>query len=114
MQPFRMVGKKFGASLANLFRGMKIRFLAGLLRAVIPAIIASSIAPLVAQPSNTLVVPNANANVEGNVGNNYPLNIGANTTMRYLQVYAASEFGAMPAGGAFITGIAFRRDAGWP
>ncbi len=67
-----------------------------------------------AQAASTLVVPNALATVEGGTGNSYPFNLGTNTTMRYQQVYAASEFGAMPAGGAFITGIAFRRDAGWP
>src|SRR5258706_15300151 len=88
-------------------------FIADLMRALIPAVVTSCVAPLVAQPANTLVVPNAYASVEGSIGNNYPFNIGANT-MHYLQVYAASEFGAMPAAGAFITGIAFRRDAGWP
>jgi len=31
--------------------------------------------------------------------------------MRYQQVYAASDFGAIPTGGAFITGIAFSADA---
>src|SRR5258706_965280 len=88
-------------------------FIADLMRALIPAVVTSCVAPLVARPGKTLVVANAYARVEGSIGNNYPFNIGANT-MHYLQVYAASEFGAMPAAGAFITGIAFRRDAGWP
>ena len=61
-----------------------------------------------------MVAPNSLAGVEGNAGNSYPFNIGTNPpTMRYQQVYAASEFDAVPAGGAYITGIAFRRDAGW-
>jgi hypothetical protein len=62
-----------------------------------------------------LVVPNANANVEGNFGNEYPFDIGANgiSSMRYQQVYDASQFGAVPAGGAYITALAFRVDAGF-
>ena len=65
-----------------------------------------------AQQSLTLVVPNAMATTEGNIGNSFPFNIGTNT-LRYQQVYASSQFGAMPPGGALITGIAFRADAGW-
>ncbi len=63
-------------------------------------------------PASTLVVPNALANVEGNSGNFNPFNKGTNT-MRYQQVYAASQFGTVPVGGAWITAIAFRADAGW-
>ena len=32
---------------------------------------------------------------------------------RYQQVYDTSQFGAVPAGGAYITALAFRVDAGW-
>jgi hypothetical protein len=67
---------------------------------------------IVAGLGNTLVVPNTNATVEGNSGNVYPFNIGA-TDMRYQQVYASSQFGAVPAGGAFLTAFAFRVNAGW-
>jgi len=86
--------------------------LAGLMRRIIPVLVSGWTVTVLAQPGNTLVVPNALANMEGNVGNVYPFNFGTNS-MRYQQVYAASQFGAMPAGGAFITGIAFRADAGW-
>src|SRR5438128_735570 len=81
-------------------------------RAVSIALLTFWAIRLIAQPTNTLVVPNSLATVEGSSGNRYPFNIGA-STMRYQQVYAAAEFGLMPAGGAYITGIAFRRDAGW-
>ena len=67
---------------------------------------------VVAGLGHNLVVPNANANVVGNSGNSYPFNIGA-SNMRYQQVYAASQFGAVPAGGAFLTALSFRVDAGW-
>ena len=67
---------------------------------------------VVAGLGHNLVVPNANATVEGNSGNTYPFDIGA-SNMRYQQVYASSQFGAVPAGGAFLTAIAFRVDAGW-
>ena len=67
---------------------------------------------VVAGLGHNLVVPNANAPVEGNSGNSYPFNIGA-SNLRYQQVYAASQFGAVPAGGAFLTALAFRLDAGW-
>jgi len=83
-----------------------------MMRCAVPAVIAFWVVTGLAQPGNTLVVPNALATVEGNSGNSYPFNIGANT-MRYQQVYAASQFGDMPAGGALINGIGFRRDAGW-
>ena len=67
---------------------------------------------IVAGLGNILVVPNTNLTVEGDSGNSYPFNIGA-STMRYQQVYAAPQFGTVPAGGAFITAISFRVDAGW-
>jgi photosystem II stability/assembly factor-like uncharacterized protein len=63
--------------------------------------------------TNTLVVPNSLVTTEGNSGNSYPFNIGTNNTMRYQQVYAASQFGALPPGGTNLIGIAFRVDAGW-
>jgi len=62
-------------------------------------------------PINTQVVPNADANLAGNSNNGYPF-IGANT-MRYQQVYATSQFGAVPTGGAYITAITFRLPTGW-
>jgi hypothetical protein len=70
---------------------------------------------VVAGLGHTLVVPNTNATVEGNSGNTYPFDIGdpSISDMRYQQVYASSQFGAVPAGGAYLTAIAFRADAGW-
>ncbi len=79
-QAFRMGGQEIRRIMAILFRGMKTApFIAALMRAVIPAVITSCVAPLTAQPANTLVVPNAYANAEGGIGNHYPFNIGANT-----------------------------------
>jgi hypothetical protein len=54
-----------------------------------------------------LVVPNANANVQGNSANGFPFDTGGGT-LRYQQVYDASQFGAVPPGGAYITALAFR------
>src|SRR5690349_6742831 len=51
-----------------------------------------------------IVAPNSLANVEGDVSQT--LNIG----LRYQQVFGASQFSAIPAGGAFLTQIAFRPD----
>jgi hypothetical protein len=58
-----------------------------------------------------LVAPNAQAGVEGSSGNSYPFNYNAGT-MRYQQVFAASQFAGVPAGGASITAISFRVDQG--
>src|SRR5262249_33905929 len=53
---------------------------------------------------NTIVAPNANATVEGNSGNIVPFDLtsGGFSSARYQQVYASSQFGTMPAGGAYI------------
>ena len=58
-----------------------------------------------------LVVPNSLATIEGNSNNGFPFNI-ANiflSSMRYQQVFAASEFGTQP---LTITQITFRPDGG--
>jgi hypothetical protein len=70
---------------------------------------------IVAGLGNNFVVPNTNANVEGNSNNRYPFDLGGAglTSLRYQQVYASSQFGAVPPGGAFITALAFRVGAGW-
>src|SRR5436305_1883326 len=77
------------------------------------ALLLTTIAAVSFAQSSTLVVPNSLATVEGNSGNSYPFNIGPNNTMRYQQVYAASQFGALPPGGTNLIGIAFRVDAGF-
>ncbi len=61
-------------------------------------------------PSVTVVVPNANAGVDGNQANNYPFNITTSgaSNLRYQQVYANSQFGAVPSGGSWITAVSFR------
>jgi len=58
----------------------------------------------------TIVVPNSARTTEGNGNNAYPFNIGG-PSQRYQQVYAASQFGGLPAGGGLITQIVFRPDA---
>ena len=62
----------------------------------------------------TAVAPNETANVEGNADNAYPFALSPQTgpdSMRYMQVYNASQFASIGSGG-FITQIIFRPDAG--
>src|SRR6266404_5812442 len=55
------------------------------------------------------VAPNDRANAEGNSFGDYPFD-GLQTSMRFQQVYAASQFSAIANGGGFISLIAFRTD----
>ena len=55
-----------------------------------------------------IVAPNGLTGTEGNIDNSYPFSVAE--TMRYQQVYAASQFVSI-SGGEMITGIAFRPDA---
>jgi hypothetical protein len=55
-----------------------------------------------------IVTPNDLTGTEGNLDNGDPFSVAE--TMRYQQVYANSQFGAI-AGGGMITAIAFRPDA---
>ena len=55
----------------------------------------------------SIVVPNDAANSDGNDSAYFPFVAG---DMRYQQVYDASQFPAIPHGGAFITRIFFRPD----
>lgn len=66
-------------------------------------------------PPIPVVVPNAQTNTAGDNANLDPFSIGTvgESNMRYQQVYAASQFSAAPAGGAFITAIAFRLPPNW-
>jgi hypothetical protein len=56
-----------------------------------------------------VVAPNHLAGTEGNADNSYPFSVAE--TMRYQQVYAASQFGTLGADPGLITAIAFRPDA---
>lgn len=86
--------------------------LASVLPVVVVAILLFGGVTLHAQTVVPLVVPNAQTDVAGNIDNTYPFDIGS-STMRYQQVYAASQFGELPAGGGFVTAIAFRLHPGW-
>jgi hypothetical protein len=57
-----------------------------------------------------VVAPNGLAGAEGNSDNGFPFTVAE--TMRYQQVYAASQFGSIAQGG-MITAIAFRPDANY-
>src|SRR2546422_857568 len=58
----------------------------------------------------SVFVPNSLEHTDGNNANEFPFSIGADT-IRYQQVYGASEFlGVVPFGGN-ITAILFREDA---
>lgn len=56
-----------------------------------------------------IVTPNNLTGTEGNIDNGYPFSVAE--TMRYQQVYTASQFGTIAGGGGMITAIAFRPDA---
>jgi len=60
--------------------------------------------------ATTLVVPGANTGTEGNDNNGFPFNLASfdQTSMRFQQVYSASEF----PGAILISGIDFRPDGG--
>ncbi len=58
--------------------------------------------------AQSVVVPGGNAGTEGNQNNLIPFSFNNN---RYQQVYGASAFAGVPAGGAYLTQIAFRPDA---
>ena len=60
----------------------------------------------------TVVVPNSLANTQGDFGNGFPFNIAAfsQTSMRYQQVFAGSQFSAL-GGPQSITAIAFRTES---
>ena len=58
-----------------------------------------------------IVAPNGFESVDGDTGNLFPFftsSITNDASMRYQQVYNASEFGSIAAGGGMITEIAFR------
>src|SRR5262245_23924365 len=59
-------------------------------------------------PIEFVVVPNELENVEGNDGSRLPF--GELGTVRYQQVYDASQFSRLPPGGAFLDRIFFRSD----
>jgi hypothetical protein len=59
--------------------------------------------------ASPVVVPNANAATEGSISNSLPF--GSAGTLRYQQVFSATQFGDFPSGGSLITAIAFRPDA---
>jgi hypothetical protein len=60
--------------------------------------------------SQALAVPNALRAVEGNSGSNLPFILGGPNTMRYQQVYDASQF-SLAAGGGWIYMLTFRLDS---
>ncbi|MDY3559679.1 S8 family serine peptidase [Gemmata sp. JC673] len=57
------------------------------------------------------VAPGANANADGNFNNSFPFNIGGFgiPTMRYQQIYSASQFGTT----GIIDALRFRQDAAY-
>jgi hypothetical protein len=83
-------------------------------RSFLTAIVALAMLATMAEVARAgLVVPNSLETVEGNDNNSFPFNIDPSsgiTSMRYQQVYAASEFPDFP-GPLVITAIHFRPDA---
>jgi hypothetical protein len=72
------------------------------IRALLAAAVACTFAGIAR--AALIVVPNSLASVEGNVS----MTLGPG--IHYQQVFGASQFSAIPAGGAFVTHIAFRPD----
>lgn len=68
--------------------------------------------PITSTWGAVVVVPGSVENVEANAGNLAPFHIqqAQIPSMRYQQVYAATEFSALDPGGGFITEIFFRPD----
>ena len=85
------------------------RFAPVLLAATLAALLTAPAASVRAQQNN-VTVPSSLANIEGNGNNSYPFNIYPVLvpSMRYQQIYAASEFGTRR---LLITDIEFRPDA---
>jgi hypothetical protein len=82
----------------------------------LPILIALSVA-IVGRPSGWVVVPNELAQVEGDAAQLSPFNSSiAGRSVRYQQVYDASQFEAVRPEGEFITAIDFRMDSpsGYP
>src|SRR5437764_11647904 len=59
--------------------------------------------------ATTIVAPNNLANTDGNAGDNEPFH--NSSPLRVQDVYNASEFSAIGAGGGYITALSFRGDA---
>jgi len=72
--------------------------------------IACAVAPPTGARAVEIVGPNGYETVDGDTGNLFPFFASSvtNNSMRYQQVFDASEFGAIAAGGGTITEIAFR------
>ena len=79
------------------------------LRRLLPAFSMLNVCLLAHAVPVSIVTPNNLTGTEGNVDNSYPFSVAE--TMRYQQVYAASQFGALAGPGGLITAIAFRPDA---
>jgi hypothetical protein len=72
--------------------------------------VACAIAVPIGARAVAIVAPNGYEAVDGDTGNLFPFFASSltNNSMRYQQVFGASEFGAIAAGGGTITEIAFR------
>src|SRR5437868_15519003 len=72
---------------------------------IVTAATLAAISPRIALAD--VISPSAETSVEGNYNNGFPFNLGffGIASMRYEQVYAASEFGSSP---VIITAIKFR------
>lgn len=70
----------------------------------------SDITPKVEAANLVIVVPNALTSSEGNINNGFPFNLSPGTSIRYQQVYAASDFSGLQEP-MLIKEIRFRPDA---
>lgn len=79
--------------------------------------LACAIAAPVGARAVSIVAPNGFETVDGDTGNRFPFfgsPLSGSGSIRYQQVYEASEFGAIAVGGGTITEIAFRASAETP
>lgn len=77
---------------------------------VIPILLAQSIPLAFAVPASVdIVAPNNLASVEGNSGDAYPF-VSDGNTVRYQEVFDASQFSTLSGGGGIVTGLVLRRN----
>src|SRR5437899_2403168 len=83
------------------FRALNARCLIAVVQ-LLPCLVLAQGAPI------DFTVPNGLENVEGNDSSLLPF--GVEGSVRYQQVYDASQFSRLPPGGAFLDVIFFRND----
>jgi hypothetical protein len=106
----RLIGSHFFDSYADKAAPVKHLLFPRSIAGIVISLCCSLLGAIQVHAQN-VVVPSGATATEGNSNNAFPFDIGDGASMRYQQVYGASDFSAVPMGGGFITQIAFRPDA---